>query len=90
MSATGSGIDEWITTGYRRTLLREPRPEEVAALSALYREQLEAMQRDPEAARKLATEPLGPPPEGSDLPKLAALTTVANVILNLDEFLTKP
>jgi hypothetical protein len=90
MAATGSAAEDWIATGYRRALLREPRPEEVAALSALYREQHEAMHREPEAAKKLATEPLGAPPEGSDLPKLAALTTVANVILNLDEFLTKP
>jgi hypothetical protein len=90
MAAAGSGIEEWVAIGYRRALLREPKPEEVAALSMMYRDQLATMNADPEAARKLATDPLGPPSEGSDLSKLAALTAVANVILNLDEFLTKP
>ncbi len=90
MSASGVGVEDWIAAGYSKTLLRTPRPEETAALAKLYREQFEQLQRDPAAAKSLATEPLGPASEGSDLAKLAALTTVANVILNLDEFLTKP
>ncbi|QDT57180.1 Planctomycete cytochrome C [Caulifigura coniformis] len=90
MAASGPDIDAWVGTGFRRALLRDPSRDELAALTMLYRDQLETMQRDPAAAKSLATEPLGPAPEGSDLPKLAALTAVANVILNLDEFLTKP
>jgi hypothetical protein len=37
----------------------------------------------------MATEPRGPAPAGVDLAELAAWTVVANVVLNLDEFLTK-
>jgi len=37
----------------------------------------------------LATDPLGPLPQGWDAAELAALTSVSNVILNLDEFLTR-
>ncbi len=37
----------------------------------------------------LATEPLGPLPEGMDPAELAAWTTVANMLLNLDGVLTK-
>ena len=37
----------------------------------------------------MATEPLGPAPDGSDLADLAAWTVVANVLLNLDETLMR-
>ena len=37
----------------------------------------------------LATDPLGPLPPGMDPAELAAWTTVANVLLNLDGVLTK-
>ncbi len=47
------------------------------------------MRNTREAAKQLATDPLGPLPEGWDAVELAALTAVANVILNLDEFLTR-
>ena len=40
-------------------------------------------------AAPLATDPLGPLPDGWDAAELAALTSVCNVILNLDEFLTR-
>ena len=37
----------------------------------------------------MATAPIGPAPAGSDIAELAAWTTVANVLLNLDETLMK-
>ena len=43
-----------------------------------------------EAATKMATDPLGPVPEGADTADLAAWTVVSNVLLNLDEMLMKP
>jgi hypothetical protein len=39
----------------------------------------------PENAKKIATNPLGPVPEGIDVVDLAAWTVVANAVLNLDE-----
>jgi hypothetical protein len=50
---------------------------------------MEHYEANPDDAKKLATEPLGPAPAGAALAELAALTAVANVILNLDEFLTR-
>ena len=36
----------------------------------------------------MATEPLGPAPNGADIADLAAWTVVSNVLLNLDETLS--
>ena len=46
-------------------------------------------QADPTQAQKIATKPIGPAPQGVELPDLAAMTVVCNVILNLDELLMK-
>jgi hypothetical protein len=68
-------------------LLRPPRPEEVAPLVRLQAEAREALAPAPEQAAALA----GPAaPAGSAPADLAAWTAVANVLLNLDEFLMKP
>ena len=40
-------------------------------------------------AKALAEKPLGPIPPGADPAEYAAWTVVANVLLNLDETLTK-
>ena len=79
-----------IARGLKLALVREPKPEEIEALAELYADRLAAYRSDTAAATAMATEPLGPVPAGMDTAELAALTNVANVILNLDEFLTKP
>ncbi len=79
-----------IAHGLKLALVREPKPDEIEALAALYSDRLAAYRADTAAATAMATEPLGPVPAGLDTAELAALTNVANVILNLDEFLTKP
>jgi hypothetical protein len=55
----------------------------------LYEKERAHYRADPEAAKKLATDPLGPLPEGMDAAEQAAWTVVANVLLNLDGVLTK-
>lgn len=70
-------------------LSREPTAHESDALTALHAESLTTYQKDVAAAQKMATEPLGPAPKGVSLPELAAWTTVANVVMNLDEFLMR-
>ncbi|WP_422927645.1 PSD1 and planctomycete cytochrome C domain-containing protein [Singulisphaera sp. PoT] len=70
-------------------LIRTPKPREVEALAALYRQRLAYYQAHADEAKALAAEPLGPLPPGMDAADLAALTSVCNVILNLDEFLTR-
>ena len=75
--------------GLQLCLCRPPRPEQVEPLVALYTAEYERYRKDPTAAVALATDPLGPLPPGMEPADLAAWTTVANVLLNLDGVLTK-
>jgi len=85
----GSSIDDRVRFALRLCLCRTPDPGQVEVLSALFRREIEHYRQDAEAARALATEPLGPLPAGMEAAELAAWTTVANVLLNLDGVLTK-
>ena len=58
-------------------------------LKELYDARLRHYEAHPEDAKAFAIDPLGPVSAGMPLSELAALTAVANVILNLDEFLTR-
>lgn len=83
-------LREKITFGLQTCLLRPAREKEVAALVDLFKEARAEYQHSPNQALALATVPLGALPEGAASPTFAAWTVVANVILNLDEFLSKP
>jgi hypothetical protein len=74
---------------FRTCLSRPPRDDEVARLVHLYEQSLTRLQPQPEEARKLATDPLGPPAQATNFAELAAWTVVGNVLLNLDEMLMK-
>jgi hypothetical protein len=89
MSVASPQLREQLAAGIKLTLARDARAEELDVLTTLYQQRLETYQADKAAAVKLATDPLGPLPENADPAHLAALTAVANVLLNLDEFLTK-
>ena len=78
-----------IVLAFRSVLIRPPGESEIDALNDLYTETFQHFQVDPESAEKLAVDPLNPVREGTDLIELATWTTIANVILNLDEALTK-
>jgi hypothetical protein len=80
---------ERLTHLFKLCLSREPVAHEVTALTQLHAESLAAYQKDPAAATKMATEPLGPADKDANLPELAAWTAVANVVMNLDEFLMR-
>ena len=84
-----AAVDARVARAIELALVRTPRPNEVATLVELYGRRLEEFRADMVAANRFATEPLGPGPEGVDIAELAALTAVCNVILNLDEFLTR-
>lgn len=71
-------------------LIRKPTNRELQRIVDLYNKTRQHFTENPDAARQLATDPLNPPADGTDLVELAAWTTVANVILNLDEMLMKP
>lgn len=74
---------------FRICLSRAPTVTESTALMQLHAESLMTYQKDIAAATKMATEPLGPVEAGADVTELAAWTAVANVVMNLDEFLMR-
>ena len=87
---TGPGTDaEKAARGFRLCLTRPPTAQETARLIALHDETLAFFKQSPDQATALATNPIGAAPAGADLPDLAAWTSVANVLLNLDETLMK-
>lgn len=85
----GSTLPERITFAIRESLARDPRPAEIGRLGALYESALADYQANPAMAARIAQEPLGVLPAGSNLPEHAAWTVVSNVILNLDEVFMK-
>lgn len=68
---------------------RPPTESQINALRTLIDSELARYSADAEAAKKLCTSEELPLPEGADPAELAAWTSVANVLLNLDGFLTK-
>jgi mono/diheme cytochrome c family protein len=75
--------------GFRLCVSRRPSELELKHLLELYRENLAKYKVDPTAARALAASALPNLPEGMDAAELAAWTIIANVLLNLDETITK-
>ncbi len=78
-----------ITYGFYRATAREPQHAELATLVDLFEENLDRYREDTDAATKLATEPLPLNRANAEVARLAALTVVGNVLLNMDEVLTK-
>jgi hypothetical protein len=78
MTASSTKLEEQITHGFRRVLIRKPQQAEVRRLAELY----QALNGELDAAEFLAAAGLK---QGD-----AALVAVASVILNLDEALVKP
>jgi hypothetical protein len=87
--AHSAAVGEQIELAFRRCLLRSPRATEREMLVKLYNDSRAKLAGRPEAATKLATNPLGELPPGMDAVNAAAMTVVANVLLNLDEMFLK-
>jgi len=85
----GSNVEARARYGLQLCLCRPPRPEQVEPLVSLYSNEYQRYRKNQKAALALAADPLGPLPPGMDPADLAAWTTVANVLLNLDGLLTK-
>jgi hypothetical protein len=85
----GSNTDDRLRFALQLCTGRPAADEQLAPLRSLYEAQRARFSRDAEAAKALATDPIGPPPPGVDNAELAAWTTIANVLLNLDAVLTK-
>jgi hypothetical protein len=74
---------------YRQALQRSPRPPETQSLFALYEKHLAEYRADEKAAADLMTVGAYQPPTGVDKAELAAWTSVARVVLNLHESITR-
>ncbi|HUR47760.1 MAG TPA: PSD1 and planctomycete cytochrome C domain-containing protein [Candidatus Saccharimonadales bacterium] len=75
-----------IEHGFELCLSREPSQQELSCLERLYEQNLALTRRNPASAEKIAGAGLSEPLE---LSETAALVSVAQVILNLDEFFNR-
>jgi hypothetical protein len=86
---TDCDLNQRAIYAFRLCLARPPEAKEVERLVTLYESEWANFKQDRKAAQKMATSELGQAPEGMDVAELAAWTVVANVLLNLDEMITK-
>lgn len=89
MVAAGGTAAEKLRFGFRTCLTRDPYEAEVSRFLQLFEEAQAEFAAAPEQAKQMATDPLGPAPNGMSVSELAAWTVVGNVLLNLDEMLMK-
>ncbi len=85
----GATTDQRIHFAFRLVTARQPTPRELNVLRRVFEQQLARFNADPAAATKLLA--VGESARNEQLPiaELAAWSAVANVILNLDEAVTK-
>jgi hypothetical protein len=89
MTAGGETEEERATYAFRLALTRQPSDAELAVLLDVYRSNLARFQADKETATKLINIGESKPDENLDPSELAAWTMIGNLILNLDETVTK-
>ena len=77
------------TFGFRCCVSRPPTDAELNQVLLLYRASVDKYRKDPAAAKVLASAGEFALPTGADAAEVAAWTVVANVLLNLDETITK-
>jgi len=89
VSCGGATVADRAGYGFRLALSRPPQEAELVRLVKLYEQSLARFSQNAEEAKRMATEPLGAPPQDANIAELAAWTVVGNVLLNLDETLMK-
>ena len=85
----GADVEHQIRIGFQWATSRVPSTEEMAVLRSHYDRRLAQYRDDPAAAAKLLSVGASPRDESFDLATHAALTSVARLLLNLSEFITK-
>ena len=83
------GADDRLAVAFRQATARPPRPEELKVLAAAYRRVREEFAKNRSAAEKLLLTGESPRDTRFDAVEHAALTAVLNLMLNLDEVVTK-
>ncbi len=74
---------------FRRVLTRAPTADELQTLAELHAKHLEKYKADPKAAQALIAVGQSAAPKDVDAAELAAWTSVARVLLNLHETITR-
>ena len=85
----GTAMPDRIAWGFRTVTGRKPAAEELAVLTARCDARLARFRQNPDTARQLITLGASPPDATLDPAELAACTVTANVLLNLDEAVTR-
>ena len=85
----GSDVASRLHYAYRRALSRDIRGEEAKLLDGLFQKHLANYQSDPKSAEELLHIGECPLPANTNLAELAAWTSVARVIFNLHELVTR-
>jgi hypothetical protein len=78
-----------ISHGFKLVTSRAPRPDEISLLSSGYERRLTYYRENPDAAKMLLEQGESKVTGDLDPASLAAMTTTANVLLNLDETITR-
>ncbi|QDU97615.1 PSD1 and planctomycete cytochrome C domain-containing protein [Lignipirellula cremea] len=89
VSEGGSSPDQRVAYAWRQTLGRNPSPQEQALLVELVEKHRQQYTEDAAAAKALLHVGSRPAPEKVDTPELAAWTSLARVLLNLHETITR-
>ena len=88
LSTDHESAERQLTRMFQRVLARQPTDEELVVIIDLYEEYHARFNRDVEAAEQLLSIGESPRDTSLDVAQHAALTAVANLLLNLDETLT--
>ena len=87
--AAAPDFDAELTFVFDRALNRPPTAEERSILRRLYERNLRRFSANPASARELLAEGEMPLPPRFDAARLAAMTTITRVVLNLHELMTR-
>jgi len=79
-----ASVAERIEYAFRLCASRRPSADEINQLAEVYRRELAQFEKDPASARPLAGEA-----DAESAPRMAAWFVVANILMNLDETITK-
>ena len=89
MKERRSSADERIALAFRLVVARGPTPREARVLGDALASYLDEYKANPEAAAKYLSQGESPRAEELDVSELAAYTTLASMMLNMDETITK-
>ncbi|MCA9262915.1 MAG: PSD1 domain-containing protein [Planctomycetales bacterium] len=90
LASDAATVDERLRWAYHQALSREPRDSELTVLRAVRDQDAQQYAHDQEAARQLIAIGASQPRAEVDAAELATWTSVARVILNLHETITRP